>query len=103
MREQIKSLGDIISGSDELSKIKNVAKEYQVVVRFYEVFPDLKKVVVPVKIEKSILYLSAENAVWRSELNIKQKLLVEKINKYFKNNVVKAIKFTSRKTKLRDR
>ena len=103
MRDQVKSLGDIISGSDELNKIKEVAKVYEVVDRFYEVFPDLKEVVVPVKIEKNVLYLRAENAVWRSELNIRQKLLVDKINKYFKNNVVKAIKFTSRKTKLRDR
>ena len=72
------------------------AREYDILEKFNAIFPQLQKVAEPVKIENNTLFLKVENSVWRSELNFKQKTMVEKINEYFNTEAVVKIKFVSK-------
>jgi len=93
MRQRIKSISDVINEENEFEKLRAAAKSFSVVEKFYDIFPDLDKIASAVKIEKKVLYLHVENSVWRNELNLRQKLLIERINNYFKENLIKTVKF----------
>lgn len=96
MREKFMSVGDILKKAKAFETIREIADDNRVIEEFGDIFPDLKRVVYPVKIEKRVLFLHVENSVWRNELSLRQKLIIEKINKYFDKDVVKTIKFISR-------
>ena len=49
----------------------------------------------PVKIEKKVLYIKAQNAAWRSELKFNQETIIEKINSFYKEEIIKAIRLQS--------
>ena len=70
-----------------------IIKESDVVSEFNKIFPDLEKVAAAVKVEKKILSLKVENPTWRSELKFREKLIVDKINNYFKENRINKIRF----------
>ena len=89
------SLGDAIEKEPALSKIRNSIKDYDAVTNFYEIFKDFEKIAVPVKVKNNTLYLRVENSVWRSELKFKEQNIIEKINKYLKEERIKKIKFVS--------
>jgi hypothetical protein len=93
MPEGFRSLEEIFEHDPELQKIRNSVKQYDVVDYFSKIFPDLGRVARAVKTDKNILFLRVENSVWRSELRLKEKLIVENINKYFKEERIKGIKF----------
>lgn len=93
MREKIKSLSDIINGEKEFVHIREKIKSQNALEKFYEVFPDLKKIAEPVKVEKQTLFLRVENSTWRSELNLQRKAIIEKLNNHLKENTVKSIRF----------
>lgn len=93
MRQKIKSVYDVISEEKEFEKFRCAAKNIEVVEKFGEVFPDIVKIARPVKVDKKVLYLHVENSVWRSELNLRQKLLVERVNQFFKEEIIKSVKF----------
>ena len=95
MQKGFKSISQIISGEKNFEEIRTVAKNFKIVEEFEKIFPDLVMVAKPVKAVKKVLYIKTENSVWRSELNLRQKLLIEKINDYFKEEVIKSIKFIS--------
>lgn len=95
MHSKIKSISDVIEKEKEFEQIRQTAENYGIVEKFNEIFPDLKIVAQAVKVDKNILFLKVENSVWRSELNFKKSLLIEKINKHFQKNVIKNIKFIS--------
>lgn len=88
-----KSIAEIISGDEALKNIRELVKKADVVEKFEIIFPDLKKIARAVKVEKNVLYLSVENSVWRSELKFKQKIIIDKINAYFKETIIKSVKF----------
>ncbi|MFH1197954.1 MAG: DUF721 domain-containing protein [bacterium] len=90
-----KSFADVFSHEREFEKMRHAIEEYDVVEKFKEIFPDLKSVAKPVKAEKATLFLRVENSVWRSELNIRRSLMIEKINKFFSKKIITAIKFTA--------
>lgn len=96
MPEEFKSLNDILAKSPAFKGVRDIVDENRVIDDFFEIFPDLKKVAAPVKIDKKGLFIKVDNSVWRNELNLRQRLIVEKINKYFDKEVVKTIKFISR-------
>ncbi|GJQ62075.1 MAG: hypothetical protein SCALA702_11280 [Melioribacteraceae bacterium] len=96
MPEEFKSLSDILAKSPAFKGVRDVVDENRVIDDFYEIFPDLKKVAAPVKIDKKGLHIKVDNSVWRNELNLRQRIIIEKINKYFDKEVVKTIKFVSR-------
>lgn len=93
MRQKIKSVYDIINEEEEFENLRIATKNYTVVDKFDEIFPDLKKIAKAVKAENSVLYLHIENSVWRCEINLRQKLMVQRINEHFKENIIKSIKF----------
>ncbi len=93
MHKKFMSIKDAINTEPQLSKIKENIKRSDVVLRFYEIFPELQKVVVPIKVEKESIYIHVENSVWRSEIIFKEELFVSKINKFFNEEIIKHIRF----------
>ena len=65
------------------------------VIEFAQIFPELAKIVIPVRFERKTLFLKIENAAMRSELKYKERIIIDKINKYFNDdNLVKTVRFT---------
>lgn len=93
MYSDFRNLNEILGEEKEFEKFRNAIKEYEVIELFFEIFPELEKIIEPVRITKSILYLRVDNSVWRSELNFRKELLIKKINNHFQKNLVKSIKF----------
>ncbi len=94
MRENsIKSFAEVLMNSAGMEKIREVSLKYKVVEEFLELFPEFKEFVEPIKLNKKVLSLRVENSVMRSELNLRQEALKEKINNYYKKEVVTSIKF----------
>ncbi|OGU35335.1 MAG: hypothetical protein A2068_00915 [Ignavibacteria bacterium GWB2_35_6b] len=93
MPKDFKSLQEVLGKEKAFEKVRTAAKEYEVLEKFSEIFPDLKKVADAVKIEKGVLFLKVENSVWKSELKFRQTTIIEKINKKFNEAIVKTIRF----------
>ncbi len=87
------SLREIINTSPEFENLKRVIAESDVIEEFYKIFPELEKVVVPVKVEKKVLKLKVENSTWRSEIKFNERSLIEKINTHFKEQRVNQLRF----------
>jgi len=95
MPDGFRSLKDVFSKEPGLFKVRSIVKSSDVVIDFYKVFPDLKKIVVPQKVDKMFLKLKVENAAWRSELKFKEREIVDKINAFYNEERIKGIKFTN--------
>jgi len=93
MPDNFKSISEIFEREPGLEKIRDAVKRYDVVDGFGKIFPDLTNIAEPVKTEKKILFLRVENSVWRSELRFSEKVIVEKVNKYFKEERIRGVKF----------
>ena len=89
------SVGDIIDTEKDFKNFRSLIEENKILNTFIKIFPDLKKIAKPVKIEKKILYLRVDNSIWRSELHIRQQIFIDKLNEYYKRSIIKAIKFVS--------
>lgn len=88
-----KSITEIFNSHETLANLRDSVQQAEIVEQFEKIFPDLKTIVKAVKIEKKVLFLRVENSVWRSELKFRQKLIIEKINKYYSDEVIRSIKF----------
>jgi hypothetical protein len=88
-----KSIEEIIKQEEAFAGLRQTVKKYDVVEEFEKIFPELSVIAKAIKMEKQILFLRVENAVWKSELNFQKKVLIYKINKHFGEEVVKSIKF----------
>ncbi|MEW6506725.1 MAG: DUF721 domain-containing protein [Bacteroidota bacterium] len=88
-----KSITDIIKSEKDFEKLRDTVKNYNVVDEFEVIFPELSLIAKAIKVEKKTLFLKVENSVWKSELNFQKNLLMEKINKHFKEQVIQSIKF----------
>lgn len=93
MPDSFKSLKEIILKEPSLAGIKTSIVNSETILEFYKIFPELQQIVKPIKIENRILFLKVENSVWRSELNLQSKALIEKLNSNFKEERIKAIRF----------
>ena len=93
MHDGFLSIAEIIYNEPKLEKLRKVIKQSNVITCFYKIFPDLKKIAVPVKIEKKILCLKVSNAAWRSELKFNQETMIQKINACYNEEIIRAIKF----------
>jgi hypothetical protein len=89
------SISEIISKEPSLEKLRKVIKQYDVITGFHKIFPDLKNVAIPIKITKKVLYIKVQNAAWRSELKFNQQTIIEKINTFYKEEIIKAIRLQS--------
>lgn len=88
-----KSITDVIEKEKEFENLRTTVKNYDVVENFKNIFPELSKIAEAVKLDRQTLFLRVENSVWKSELNFQKNALIEKINKHFKEQVIKTIKF----------
>lgn len=93
MPDKFRSFADIIDGDPGLAPLRKIIKQSDVVIDFYKIFPELKKVVKPLKVEKKLLVISVENSILRSELKFQEGLIVSKVNKYFNEERIKGIRF----------
>lgn len=93
MPDKFKSIADILNEDPDLAPVRKIIKQSDVVIGFYNIFPELKKVVRPLKVEKKILFITVENSILRSELKFQESLIVSKVNKYFKEERIKGIRF----------
>ncbi len=89
----IKSINEVLEGEKEFENLRATIKNYDVVENFKYIFPELAKIAEAVKLDRKTLFLRVENSVWKSELNFQKNALIEKINKHFKEEVIKTIKF----------
>jgi hypothetical protein len=89
----IRSISEVFRNEESLANIRNYVKQADAVILFKEIFPDLKNIAVAVRLEKSILFLRVENSVWRNELRIRQKYIIERMNNRFGEQIIKSIKF----------
>ena len=92
-RSSFKSVSEIISNEKNFSGLRETIKNLDVVEGFEKIFPELKQLAVAVKVEKKVLFLRVENSVWKSELNLRKNLLIEKVNRFFGEEVIKSIRF----------
>ncbi|RMD50685.1 MAG: DUF721 domain-containing protein [Ignavibacteria bacterium] len=93
MHNEIKSVKDVLSNSDEFSKFRTAVEGFDVLENIYKIFPELKSFIVPKKIEKKTLFIRVNNSVMRSELTINRDKMKNKINKFFNKEIVKEIRF----------
>lgn len=91
--KSIKSIDEIFESDNELSRFKEAIKNYEVLEEFENIFPDLAKVAKAKKIEKKVLFIKVEDSTWRNELRLNQSIIIEKINKHYKKEIVKYLKF----------
>jgi len=93
MHSSFKSLKDVFKRERALSGVREMVYSADVVVHFYEIFPNLEKVVIPQQCEKKVLKLKVENPSWRNELRFMETDMVEKINSHFKEKRINQIRF----------
>jgi Dna[CI] antecedent, DciA len=87
------SIKDVYEKDPKLANVRRVVKQSEVIEKFYEIFPDLNKVVIPKKVEREVLLLNVENPALRNELKFNGELLIEKINNFFHEERIKSIRF----------
>ncbi len=93
MPDNFKSLAEIFEGNPGLAALRKTVKQSDVVLEFYKIFPEMKKVIKPIKVDKKLLFISVENSILRSELKFRESQLVSKVNNYFKEERIKGIRF----------
>jgi hypothetical protein len=93
MPSSFKSLKDVFRKERSLAGIREIVESSDVVVHFFEIFPNLEKVVMPQSCEKKILKLKVENPAWRNELRFMESEMIEKINTFFKEQRINQIRF----------
>ena len=93
MPSSFKSLKDVFRKERSLAGIREIVESSDVVVQFFEIFPNLEKVVIPQSCEKKVLKLKVENPAWRNELKFMESEMIEKINTFFKEQRINQIRF----------
>ncbi len=88
-----KTITEVIQKEKDFEKLRESLKNYDLVDEFEKIFPELGLIAKAVKVDKGVLFLKVENSVWKSELNFQKNLLIEKVNKYLGDTVIKSIKF----------
>jgi predicted nucleic acid-binding Zn ribbon protein len=68
--------------------------QYDVITSWAEVVGEqIARVTVPERFENGVLFVGVSRAPWRTELSMKRREIIEKLNKRAKANVVKDIRF----------
>jgi hypothetical protein len=93
MRSTFMSLKEIFRRERSLSTLREIVDSSDVIVKFFEIFPNLEKAVIPLSCEKKVLKLKVENPAWRSELKFKEAEMIEKTNKFFNEQRINQIRF----------
>ena len=93
MHSSFKSLSEVFKKEKALSGVREIVESADVIVKFYEIFPNLEMVATPQQCEKKMLKLKVENPAWRNELKFMETEMVEKINSFFKEKRINQIRF----------
>ncbi len=93
MQKKIRTVGEIFKSDKAFAGLRKTALENDIVENFSAIFPDLKLVVEAERIFRGSLYLKVENSVWKSELNLRKHIIIERINASFGEEIIKRIKF----------
>jgi hypothetical protein len=94
MHNTFKSLKEVFNKEESFKGLRQTIIYADVIVKFYNIFPGLEKVAVPLTCEKGVLKLKVENPAWRSELKYMESELIEKINQFFNEQRIIQIRFT---------
>lgn len=95
MHNGFTSLKEVFNKEPGFENLRKVVKQSDVVNDFMEIFPELTKVAEAVKVDKKALCLRVENAAWRSELKHREKQIIEKVNKFYKEERIRFVRFVS--------
>ncbi len=87
------SIKEAFNTYSELAKTREAVKEIEVTEKFFLVFPEMEKVIIPASVNRKVLLLRVESSVLRSELRLNESLMINKINKYFNEERIKSIRF----------
>jgi len=93
MRSSFKSLKEVFKKERSLLGVREFVDSADVIVHFYEMFPNLEKVAIPQTCEKKVLKLKIENPAWRNELKFMELEMIEKINNHFNEKRINQIRF----------
>ncbi len=93
MRSSFKSLKEVFKKEKLLANVREIVESSDVIVQFYEMFPNLEKVAVPQTCEKKVLKLKIENPAWRNELKFMESEMIQKINNHFNEKRINQIRF----------
>jgi hypothetical protein len=93
MRSSFKSLKEVFKKEKLLANVREIVESSDVIVQFYEMFPNLEKVAVPQTCEKKVLRLKIENPAWRNELKFMESEMIQKINNHFNEKRINQIRF----------
>jgi len=93
MHSSFKSLKEVFKKERSLAVVREIVESSDVILHFYEMFPNLEKVAIPQSCEKKVLKLKVENPSWRNELRFMETEMVEKINSFFKEKRINQIRF----------
>jgi len=94
MHNTFRSLKEVFNREESFKRLRQTVRYADVIVKFYEIFPGLEKVAVPLTCEKGVLKLKVENPAWRSELKYMESELIEKLNQFFNEQRIIQIRFT---------
>ena len=93
MCSSFKSLKEVFKKERSLAGVREIVESSDVIVKFYEMFPNLEKVAIPQSCEKKVLKLKIENPAWRNELKFMELEMIEKINNHFNEKRINQIRF----------
>jgi len=93
MHSSFKSLKEVFKKERSLAGVREIVDSADVIVQFYDVFPNLEKVAIPQSCEKKVLKLKIENPAWRNELKFMETDIIEKINNHFNEKRINQIRF----------
>ncbi len=97
MKTQFAQIKDLKTALEELTNnlgIKNKLKEYDAVVHWEKIVgAHIAKVTKATRIVKGVLYVQVKASVWRNELVLKKKEIMNRINSEIGIDLVKDIKF----------
>jgi hypothetical protein len=93
MHSSFKSLKEVFKKERALFGVREIVESADVIVYFYETFPNLEKIAIPQQCEKKVLKLKVENPAWRNELKFMETEMIEKVNSFFKEKRIIQIRF----------
>jgi len=95
MPDGFQKISEVFNKEPELSNIRKVIKQSDIVNDFGNIFLELMKIAEAVKVEKKCIYLRVHNAAWRNELKFREQQIVKKVNNFYKEERIKYVRFVS--------
>lgn len=89
-----KSIGEAIGELTRAFGIQTKLQQYEAVNRWADVVGTrIAEQAEAVRIENGVLVVRVKSAVWRNELNMRKREIIEKLNRAVKTDAVKDIRF----------